>query len=183
MSTRPDLALLAGLVPKWTPDQIAALDEWRQGDLLPCPALAWSTTGGTPDPVTGQPTPNGGVVPWPDQRPKYALITTQTCEVCAKGPGARAPFVQVSPVVQVTDLPKDQWNELLSGQVLDRYGLTSKTLRSKWAVDLRVSFPVSKAVLVDTKPVRGFATSAEAVEFGAHLALRAGRPALHDFFL
>lgn len=183
MSNRPDLALLAGLLPNWTPDQIAALDEWRQGDLLLCPPLVWSTTAVTADPVTGQSTPSGGLVPWPGQLPKYALITTQTCEVCAKGPGAREPFVQVSPVVQVANLPTDQWNELVNGQILDRYGLTSKKLRSKWSVDLRVSFPVSKAVLLDAIPIRGFATSVEAVEFGAHLAFRAGRPALHDFFL
>jgi hypothetical protein len=69
------------------------------------------------------------------------------------------------------------------GQILDRYGLTGKKLRSKWAVDLRVSFPMSKAVLLDATPTRGFATPLEAAEFGAHLALRAGRPALHDFFL
>jgi hypothetical protein len=183
MNTRSDLALLHDLVPAWTPEQIATLDEWRQGDLLPCPPLVWSTTPGTSDPVTGQPTSAGGPVAWPGQLPKYALITTQTCDVCAKGPGARQPFIQVSPVVQVADLSKDQWKELVSGQILDRYGLTGKRLRSKWAVDLRVSFPVSKAVLLDATPIRGFATPLEAVEFGAHLALRAGRPALHDFFL
>jgi hypothetical protein len=85
--------------------------------------------------------------------------------------------------VNVAGLPHDKWEELMSGQILDRYGLTSKRLRSNWAVDLRVSFPVSKAVLLESTPIRGFATTAEAVEFGAHLALRAGRPALHDFFL
>jgi hypothetical protein len=183
MTVRPDLALLEGLVPNWTSDQVAALDEWRQGDLLPCPPLVWSTTAANPDPVTGQSTSAGGLVPWPGKLPKYAVVTSQTCDVCATGPGARQPFIQVSPVAPVADLPKDQWNELVSGQVVDRYGLTGKRLRSKWAVDLRVSFPVSKAVLLDSAPTRGFATPQEAVEFGAHLALRAGRPALHDFFL
>ncbi len=183
MSTRPDLALLRDFVPAWTSDQVAALDEWRQGDLLPCPPLVWSTTATSPDPVTGQPTPGGGLVPWPGQLPKYAIVTTQTCDVCAKGPGAREPFVQVSPVVQVAEATTDQWNELVTGQVVDRYGLTGRKLRSKWAVDLRVSFPVSKAVLLDATPVRGFATPDQALDFGVHLAQRAGRPALHDFFL
>ncbi|WP_269303280.1 hypothetical protein [Aeromicrobium sp. HA] len=103
--------------------------------------------------------------------------------MCAKGPGARQPFVQVSPVVQVEGATTDQWNELVNGHIVDRYGLTGKKLRSKWAVDLRVSFPVSKAALLTSEPIRGFATPEETVEFGAHLAQRAGRPALHDFFL
>lgn len=183
MSSRPDLALLRDFVPAWTSEQVAALDDWRQGDLLPCPPLVWSTTATSPDPVTGQPAQGGGLVPWPSPLPKYAIITSQTCDVCAKGPGERAPFVQVSPVVQVADVTRDQWKELVTGQIVDRYGLTGKKLRSKWAVDLRTSFPVSKAALLDVRPVRGFATPEEAVEFGAHLAHRAGRPALHDFFL
>ncbi|MFC5729334.1 MULTISPECIES: hypothetical protein [Nocardioides] len=183
MSSRPDLALLSDFVPPWTPEQVAALDDWRQGDLLPCPPLIWSTTATSPDPVTGQPAQDGGLVPWPSPLPKYGIITSQTCDVCAKGPGERAPFVQVSPVVQVADATRDQWNELVAGQIVDRYGLTGKKLRSKWAADLRVSFPVSKAVLLGATPVRGFATPEQAVEFGAHLAHRAGRPALHDFFL
>lgn len=182
-SPRPDLALLSDFVPTWTTDQIAALDEWRQGDLLPCPPLFWSTGATSADPVTGQGAPVNGLLPWPTQAPKYAVVTTQTCDVCAKGPGARQPFVQVSPVVQVADATKEQWHELVTGQIVDRYGLTSKKLRSKWAVDLRLSVPVSKAVLLGATPIRGFATPQEAVDFGAHLAQRAGRPALHDFFL
>jgi hypothetical protein len=183
MSSRPDLALLSDFVPAWTPEQVAALDEWRQGDLLPCPPLVWSTTAISQDAVTGQPVHGGGLVPWPGPLPKYTILTSQTCDVCATGPGAREPFVQVSPVVQVADATTEQWNELVTGQIVDRYGLTAKKLRSKWAADLRVSFPVSKAVLLDVTPVRGFATPEQAVEFGAHLAQRAGRPALHDFFL
>lgn len=184
MSGRPDLSLLADLVPAWTRDQIKALDEWRQGDLLACPPVAWSTTpDSSVDPVTGRPTPDGGIVPWAGTLPKYVIVTTQTCDVCAKGPGARQPFVQVSPVVRVADATKEQWDELTSGQLVDRYGLTGKRLRSKWAVDLRISFPISKALLLDTRPVRGFASYEEAIDFGAHLALRAGRPALHDFLL
>lgn len=183
MSGRPDLALLADMVPAWTDDQIKALDEWRQGDLLPCPPLAWSATDASVDPVTGQSTPPGGIVPWTGVLPKYVIVTSQTCDVCAKGPGARHPFVQVSPVVGVADATKEQWAQLTSGQVVDRYGLTGKRLRSKWAADLRVSFPISKALLLDADPIRGFALSSEAVEFGAHLAVRAGRPALHDFLL
>ena len=183
MSNRPDLALLRDVLPAWTANQVAALDVWRQGDLLPCPPLVWSTTAASTDPVTGQTTGSDGMVPWPGQLPNYALITTQTCDISAQPPGARQPFVQVSPVVQVAQATDDQWHELVSGQVVDRYGLTGKSLRSRWAVDLRVSFPVSKYVLLDETPIRGFATPEQAVEFGAHLALRAGRPALHDFFL
>ena len=183
MSTRPDLALLQELVPTWTREQIAALDEWRQGDLLPCPPLAWSTTAESTDAITGVTTPIGGIVPWPNELPKYAIITTQTCDIGGQGPGARHPFIQVSPVVNVADSTKEQWREMITGQLADRVGLTGKALRTKWAVDLRISCPLSKAALLNEVPTRGFATPAEAVEFGEHLARRAGRPALHDFLL
>ena len=183
MSTRPDLALLCDLVPTWSREQIKALDEWRQGDLLTCPSLAWSTTAEPMDPVTGQSTPEGGVVPWPGALPKYVIVTTQTCDIGGKGPGGRQPFVQVSPVVKLVDTTKEQWQELTSGQLADRVGLTGKKLRAQWAADLRISFPLSKAALIDGTPLRGFATTVEAVEFGDHMARRASRPALHDFLI
>ncbi|MBF4163980.1 hypothetical protein [Nocardioides acrostichi] len=135
------------------------------------------------DPVTGQPTPSGGIVPWPGELPKYVIITTQTCDIGGKPPGARQPFVQVSPVVKVADATKEHWRELTTGILADRVGLTGKTLRTKWAVDLRIGFPLSKAALLEVSPTRGFASAAEAVEFGEHLARRAGRPALHDFLI
>jgi hypothetical protein len=181
MTARPDLALLHKHVPSWTTDQVQALDPWRQGDVLLCPPLGWSTTAEPEDPVTGMPTPAGGLVPWDGDLPKYAIVTSQTCDIGGKPPGDRQPFVQVSPVVNVGDIEAEKWQELRSWKLVDRVALTSKSLRAKWVADLRVSFPVSKAVLVSVSPTRGFATEHEALKFGEHLARRAARPALHDF--
>lgn len=182
----PSQALLGTLLPpgKWDEKLATALDHWRQGDLVPCPPLSWAAPAGVRDPVTQQQAPAdahlGLVAMSHPAPPQWAIVTSQTCDVGAGGPGGRHPFVQVSPVIPF-DADEPEWDSLQGFEVTDRVGLQPPTLGGAWVADLRMSVPVSKAILGQHTPVRGFPDDDLAVVFGQHLAARAGRPALHDF--
>jgi hypothetical protein len=50
-----------------------------------------------------------------------------------------------------------------------------------WTADLRISIPVSKAVLARFTPRPGFRSERGFMDFAARLAAKVERPALHDF--
>ena len=49
-----------------------------------------------------------------------------------------------------------------------------------WAADLRISLPVSKALLIGQQPNRGFLTEEDCLRFSDQIAIKLRRPALHD---
>lgn len=179
---QPDLALLDAVTPQeWTREQRDLLERWRQGVLLPsCPPLLWAAPAGL-DVVTGlQTAPGQAAQQWPSEA-KHAIMTSQTCDIMGAGPGARFACVQVSPVLEVVGVDDDRWRRLCAFEMEDRVGLSPPGLSGRWLADLRLSFPLSKAVLLGCAPMRAFAGEAGELTFGEHLARRAGRPALHDF--
>jgi hypothetical protein len=181
------------------PTVVAALAEWRQGDLVEGVRLFWAGPSGL-DPLSGldyeQP-PDGGwvVARWeqPNDGPNTApigagpatpgllgIVTSQTCDVGATGPGARHPTVQVSPLVRLDQLRPDRANEVRAGRTVDMMLVPNAPAVGEWVADLRISLPVSKSVLVAQTPVRGFVTTEQACEFAERLALKSRRPAVHD---
>ena len=50
----------------------------------------------------------------------------------------------------------------------------------EWAADLRISLPVSKAVLLRQSRVHGFREQHQTLEFAERVAAKTRRPALHD---
>jgi hypothetical protein len=180
-----------------------ALNEWRQGDLVAGTRLFWAAP--LDDPLTGLQVDGDSSSRWPvvvwdgtpaaattavadvDTAPpdsnasRWSIITSQTCDVVATGPGARHPTVQVSPLRDLRlEFDAGQITEIRRGSRVDLVYVPNVPGGGDWAADLRVSLPVSKAVLLEQTPQRGFGKAKEALEFGERVAAKVRRPALHD---
>lgn len=178
-----------------------ALNAWQQGDLVRDIGLFWAgtedvdeLTGLAAEPTTGHRWP---VVPWDgvlataadsDAGPAdahqsatgWAIITSQTCDVVADGPGQRHPTVQVSPLQNIAHLEKSKILEIQRGEKSDFVHVPDVPDPGTWAADLRISLPVSKAVLLRQDRVPGFADASGAMQFAERVAAKYRRPALHD---
>lgn len=108
------------------------------------------------------------------------MITTQTCDIAAQGPGARHSFVDVSPVFAVSEMSENQWKDISRFRRVDRVALTSPALDGQWVCDLRVSYPVSKGLLLEREPIDGWATEEDRLDFGLAVGFKKLRPAVHD---
>jgi hypothetical protein len=170
-----------------------ALDQWRQGDIVSGLRAFWGVSEHGRDPLSGarlDPQPDGG---WVTAREsldveegevpaeQLGIIVSQTCDVVATGPGARHPTVQVAPIVNLTDLPQSRANDVRDGRTIDMVIVNNLQPMGDWAADLRISLPVSKALLVDQHPARGFLTEEDCLGFSDRLAIKLRRPALHDY--
>ena len=174
----------------------ARLDAWCQGDLVADIGLFWAGTA-FEDPVTGVAAdPSGGhlwpVIAWdgtpaeelstPETGPlqQWSVITSQTCDVVGTGPGARHPFVQVSPLIDLTGADQNTVDAIKRGERLDRVWVDNVPGGGAWAADLRVSLPVSKAVLAAQERRPAFSTEQAALDFAERVAAKLRRAALHD---
>ncbi|MEV3872316.1 hypothetical protein [Streptomyces sp. NPDC049906] len=182
---------LDSLVPEtWPDDCVAALDAWKQGDLLPGSVLSWAAPPGL-DPVTGIDSSGGDDteaesgewqhVAVEDLRCAWAIVTSQTCDIAAAGPGARHPLVQVSPVVCISNISDNRRGAIEGHEVSHLVALTKPPSYGFWVADLRISLPVSKQLLVVNAPHPGFSSERDALDFAEHVAARLRRPSLHDF--
>src|SRR6202044_2331813 len=95
---------VADLLPIEVPDGIRdAVDLFHQGHMIAAPPLFY---GAAPDaalcPFTAE--NSDAAAKWQvlvlpeDLRPTYAIVTSQTCDICEQGEWDN-PFVQVSPVI------------------------------------------------------------------------------------
>jgi hypothetical protein len=170
-----------------------SLDYWRQGDLVRGIRLFWGSGSGL-DCLTGMNmdiSSDGGwsVKRWAhpnglgvdDNSPEpMAIITSQTCDVVATGPGGRHPTVQVSPLVQLSQIGTDRAAAVDKGRTVDMVLITNTPDSKEWAADLRISLPLSKSVLAAQQPTRAFRTTQEEYAFADRLALKVRRAAAHD---
>ena len=170
-------------VDKWMagnplPD-LAALDQFRQGSLLPGTTFVWAGPAGV-DPVTGEQVDAMWDSTSSGPHSSWSIVTSQTCDIGTTGPGRHHPFVQVSPVV---DFAGYDANFLTAAR---RYELTYLAFVSNvpaegsWFADLRISVPVSKGLLLQCDVHPGFTSEAEFTNFAEHLAHRLRRPAVSD---
>lgn len=175
------------LAPKNWPEKVATgLEDWRQGLVFRTTGpLVWLTQGGGMDPVTGYEA-GGELGAWraalaTDTDIQYLAVTSQTCDIAATGPGKRHPTVQVSPVRRVDEVfPADKVAAIRRHEVVEYVMLTSPPAEGDWAVDLRMSMPLSKGALVDFEPIPGFASETDEFDFSERVAQKARRPAVHD---
>jgi hypothetical protein len=179
------LALDDLLPDPWPPDIVAALDGWHQGHLIAAEAGVWLAPAGIDDLVTGDSAPG---TPG-DLRARsdvfgdtgYMAVVSQTCDIAVGGPGQRHPFVQACPVRNVAEFPSDKIEQIAAGMVVEYVLLSQPPVPGAvWAVDLRTSVPVSKAVLAAAQPVEGFATEHDEIVLGQRIGDKFERPAVHD---
>jgi hypothetical protein len=199
----PSLGQPAGVDGIFLPGALAdrpvkrTLNAWQQGDLVRGVGLFWAGTADQ-DPITGlEVDPSAGhqwpVVPWDrvaaDAAPgtaaapwssSWSIITSQTCDVVADGPGQRHPTVQVCPLVDLTPFGKGRIGEVARNEKVDLVLVPGVPDPGTWAADLRISVPVSKAVLLRQTRIPGFNDPAGAVAFAERVAAKYRRPALHD---
>jgi hypothetical protein len=166
----------------WPKEAVRALDAWQQGDVVEVgKRLMWIGVGGK-DALTGVTSDADGdrVLASDDGGTTgYAVITTQTCDVIGAPPGSKQPWVQVSPICAVTD--SSQLNNIRKGWLLNHVLVTADIgLSGTNAVDLRHSFPISKAVLLQQVRRSAFTNEADVLRLAERLAVKAGRASHHD---
>jgi hypothetical protein len=164
----------------WPSDVLQALGNFRQGHLIPAPP-PFSYYGDPNDPLPPLADPEETARPTADSGSRefdfielppfeYGVITSQTCDIAEEGTPEQ-PFVQVAPVVTLTD-SEDAAPQYLA--LLDPPDLPE----GRYAADLRMEVPVEKTVLVGTRPIEGFPDEAGYLDFARQLGTRRERPAV-----
>ncbi|MFI1949393.1 hypothetical protein ACH46F_36775 [Streptomyces virginiae] len=184
-----EFATLDSILPEVWPDEFAkSLEAWQQGHMLPGSTLSWAAPSGL-DVVTGidsgaeegQEASRGWChVSVSDLQCHWAIVTSQTCDIVAYGPGARHPFVQVSPVYLLSEVSSNRRNAIEGHEVSHLVALSIPPSPGFWVADLRVSLPVSKHLLANSSPVLAFSSDQDSLDFSEHVAARIRRPSLHD---
>ncbi|QDW28604.1 hypothetical protein FFF93_001490 [Arthrobacter sp. KBS0702] len=171
----------------WPEEAVAALDTWRQGHLIRGDLATWLATAGCVDPVTGDDFSDrgegllGAVAEIGDTG--YFAVVSQTCDIAATGPGKRHPFVQVCPVrdLGAAFIPQ-KVQQARAGELVEYVHLTKPPAPGKeWAIDLRISVPLSKGALIGSSPIVGFSSEDDELDLAARIAAKFKRPALHDY--
>ncbi|MFT4042353.1 MAG: hypothetical protein QM673_04245 [Gordonia sp. (in: high G+C Gram-positive bacteria)] len=174
------------LLPEpWPPETLAALERWRQGHLIKMDRGAWFVPAWVDDPVTGEPSVGGAVgevrarsAPLSDIG--YTAVVSQTCDI-AGGPALRHPLVQVCPVRDISEFPREKIQQVKDYQVSEYVWLSKPPVEGAlWAVDLRATVSVSKGLLAAVEPIEGFASIEDELILGQRLASKLARPAVHD---
>jgi hypothetical protein len=144
----------------------------------------WLGPAGADDPVTGDTAPGniGELRARSDafSDTGYMAIVSQTCDI-AGGPGEKHPFVQACPVRDISAFPPQRIQQIKDRHAPEYVWLSQPPQDGAvWAVDLRVTVPVSKGVLASVGPIEGFATGEEEILLGHRAASKLTRPAVHD---
>jgi hypothetical protein len=169
-------------------DAFPELDQWQQGSLIGGSTLAWAGPKGQ-DSITSQEYENDWEFRNTGIGDGWSVVTSQTCDISPAGPGSQQPFVQVSPLFDMNQLPFDReekrksfitsvkrWDVTYLAPVPSVPGGEGK----EWAADLRISIPVSKGLLIAKTPHLGYPEEDDQLILAQHLAGRVSRPALHD---
>lgn len=183
------------MVPTRTEVELAALGRWRQGHLVHAAKTPWVSlpTSHVSSQVSGEAGDSQRVVapavtstevritvdPGEGGAVPFVVVISQTCDVVGEGPGARHPFVQVAPLRDVSDWPPDRLGQLRRGELNGLIYLTAPPEPdAHWALDLRMTWPLAKEVLIARAPVDGFASFEDERQIGVHLSIKFQRPAL-----
>jgi hypothetical protein len=182
------LTVDALLPDPWPEEVAAALDMWRQGHLIRGDLGAWLATAGCVDPVTGDDFSDrgGGLLAAAAEigDTGYFAVVSQTCDIAAAGPGRRHPFVQVCPVrdLEAASFSPQKLQQARDGELVEYVYLTKPPVPGKeWAIDLRMSVPLSKGSLVGSSPIEGFGSEEDELGLAARIGAKFERPALHDY--
>lgn len=182
-SPQAHLAALGNLVPsEWNAEAVEALDRWKQGDIFPGLPLAWTALPGL-DAITGieQSSADDEMITMDTPGRPWGVVTSQTCDIAATGPGRLHPFIQASPVISAAEVTNEAALTIARGEIGYLAPLYPPSLDGLYIADLRISVAVSKSVLLSQEPVEGFGSEASALEFATRLAIKYERPAVHGF--
>lgn len=176
------------LPDEWPEAVLEAAREWRQGYVVEEPPFFYFRSESHPvwaigleaDDVIDEETADATLVELdPEERSRFGLITTQTCDLFEEGRPTQ-PWFAVAPVYDVAPrLQPNQLGQLERGYFGHLVLLTAGWLPSgKWVADLRIELPIEKGWLVGREPRPGLVEIREYDRLAARLASRRGRPAL-----
>lgn len=169
-----------------------AAKEFRQGDVIKNPPLAYHTVGKYPLwALSKNADADGsiGLVELDGPGFDYAVITTQTCDIVEEESRVpHKPWIQVSPVYELVDVDEKRVKSIEIFANPDLVRLNGPTFTDKvFVADLRLSLPLEKSLLVKRDPIHGFATEEDVIRFADHCAAYSNRPALpglvHDYVI
>ncbi len=172
-----------GLTDEWSQEVAAAADKFQQGDLIRKPPIGFAASLKHPiwelSRLEAEADPEGEVAFLAldeGDLPPFGIILSQTCDVAEDRPAPLQPWFDVSPVVLC-----DKGDPLLDRDYA--YPLPDYPAPDGkcWVVDLRLSVPLEKGLLVGREPTNPFADSEEKrIAFGVMLGQRRARAALAE---
>jgi hypothetical protein len=182
----------------WTAERRRTLKELDQGDVIEdlCFGYVGQRAHGAALPSLDL--PDGGspqYVPLPERFvPRYAVITSQSCDLAEEADEPKKPWFLAAPVYNRTDLGERSRVQVEILKVQYLWHLNGADLgEGYWITDLRLQAPFDKAVLVGRQVLQGFANESDRDRFAEHLSDLFSRPAfpaaattivesLRDFF-
>ncbi len=173
----------SGVEQPWPREVLDAVAQFKQGDLVESPPFfyvavprhgVWSLTKVESD----EPAEEELIELDPEQRPRFGLITTQTCDLKEQSPRPRQPWFTVVPVYQA-DSTRTNLRQVEQHQIGHLVLLTATDLpEGSWIADLRIELPIEKSWLVGREPIEAFADEDGYLKLAHRLARRRDRPAL-----
>ena len=174
----------------WPAGALATLRQFVQGDVVEDPPLfyfadpsrpVWARTRAYAADSTGP-----EVIEVPERvRPRYGLITTQTCDIGEEDADRPVkPWVQVSPVYDRKSDLDSGWRRKLSRGEGPRYLMHIPALPGGfWVADFRIEVPVEKGWLATRTRLDGFTDEAGQRRVGERIAMLRSRPAFASRFV
>jgi hypothetical protein len=185
-----------GSAAEWPDGVLAALRDFRQGDLVAVPPIAYLADPRAPvweesrrfaaEVAESGDAPEPEILRFPDGlTPPYGMITTQTCDLVEEDADPPAwPWAQLVPVYDMDAALNSGEKKLLRQGGFRRSLLHVPALTPGFYVaDFRIAFPVEKGWLSRQVRVDGFATEELRQRVGDRVALLSGRPAFAGSFV
>jgi hypothetical protein len=170
-----------GLSDSWPPEVLEALVRFKQGHLIQQPPIfyAASPAYGVWDLTRTAGDAAEDLLELADEdRPRYGLITTQTCDIAEEGRPDH-PWIEVVPVYPLIDISKEDLELIESHRRSHLVLLEPPELEGgPWVADLRIQVPIEKSWLVGREPFESFPTEEAYQILAERLAAKRERPAL-----
>ncbi|MFJ9330808.1 hypothetical protein ACIRPN_27445 [Streptomyces sp. NPDC101230] len=175
----------------WPPGVLSALEEFTQGDVIPCPQLVFHGRPSQPLTQTSQDYAALYEADMPmqlsaDDAPRWALITSGTCDLAeADANLPLKPFVQVSPIIDMASMDGGKRKLVSQGKInyLLHVPLLDSHAPGFWVADLRFEYPVEKGWLAPQERLKGFASERDQEVVGRAVAWLRERPAMSSDFV
>lgn len=187
---------LPGSAADWPEGILNALKQFRQGDLVALPPMAYLADPHAPiweaSKVFAEQLAAAGeemkpdVIHFPEGLlPPYGMITTQTCDIVEEdAPCPVWPWVQLVPVFEMgSDIETRDQKLLRKGQGWRRLFHVPALTPGFYVADFRISFPVEKGWLALQARIDGFGSEELRQRVGDRLALLGRRPAFAGAFV
>jgi len=170
----------------WPPEVLATVRRFRQGHLVESPPFSYVGSHAYPLWNVATADDSGGDMgdeTWidlaPEDRPRFGLITTQTCDLYEERPHPQQPWFMVCPVYDLPDTIGGRHSQIEHDRITHLIHVSGRSLpQGFWVGDLRIEFPIEKGWLVGRDPIEPWDTEPRYAILAERLAHRRDRPAV-----